>query len=462
MRVICKILGGNAMKALRNILRMPVRSLILTSVFLVLSFALTVLLAVYGITADNIGSVIGPLGDCVKVTNTLGDVPIELHDAEYIAENYGIITDLHAHTDNLCNIPSIKHVEVENADNMGGFEAFTVTAVTSTDIIKKFYSGDRAIVSGSGITSDINKENKLMAVISKELAELNSLSLGDRLDLKISTRHAPEPIDCTLYIGGIYEDAIKYAPDAAYPYQIPENEIYMPISVYGKIMLTPSLTDITLDGLYFELKDNSDATVEALQKSLRSINGYNTGNVLLSSFSPESEAATLSRLSGSVDIAIIAIIICFAVSFCAVALWNLQSRTREIGTYCILGIKRRRVARSLCREMLILLSVALIIALLLCLILSASFGKDLFAFLSFGSLSDAGETTVEGVLYNESATNAGEEMLKDGRYLIVNYLLPAFGKALLICLPLILAVHLASCVMIKRLDIMRTMGGNAQ
>lgn len=454
------------MKALRNLIRMPARSVIFLCIDTVLSLLLIGMLIIHGIAGESIRKTVGPLNSCVKVSSDSGKSRLTLNNAQDISNGFGVIQGYHAWAETIGELTGLMHFDVEkNTDPAGTgkaeFAPFSIFAVTSTDIMSDFYSGRRIIVSGDGISREDNDSGKLKLVVSEALAELNHLKLGDRVDITVKTVYSPDPVSCTVYVGGIYSDTINYNNNAAYSYQMPENDVYIPMSVYD-YMMSASVDNITPKELYFELEHMSPKVISALEDRLRTVGLYTTTDISLVPFTPETESAAMSKMATALDIAISAVAICFACSLLGLLMWNLQSRKREIGIYCVLGMKRSRISAGLTRETLglflpaFLLSVSALCTVLLCR------GEALYLKLFPGTGNAAYETTVDTVLYNAAVRHAVTETFADPARILSQYLLPAVLTAAVICMVVIMLVHAVSFVIISRFDAMRTMGGNTQ
>lgn len=451
------------MKALRNIFRMPAQSIILLLANLVLTLTLIFMFFLQGIADSNIKRSIGPLGSCVEATSDSGEVRLTMSQAEKIASGFGIVKTFHARSESLCNMPGL--VNFKPKDDQGTVDSsqyppFTLIATTSTDTLKEFYSDRRTITAGQGISREINDRGTLSVVISEALADLNDLKIGDPINLHVKTVYSPTALECTVYVGGIFYDTIAMANNAAYSYQLPENEIYIPMSVYTH-MLSSISEDISLKALYFEMENTSPKAVDALETRLHNIGYYTTSDLRLSTFSPETEAASMAKISKSLDVAIMAVVVCFAITLIGILMWNIQSRTREIGVYCALGVKRRRISLMFVKEALMLIILAFLLATVILSLVSMTYGVELYSTLSSDITGIQSETTVETVLQNEAENNYTEKAFANGYFLILEYLIPATMKTFMCVICLALLVYVVMNKLISRLEVMRVMGGRA-
>ncbi len=452
------------MRALRNLCRMPARSAVLAAVYFVLAAIMIAMLIVHSIATSNIDAAIGPLESCVKVSSAQGNLRLSLRLVEDITDNFGIVNTYHAEAETIGTLVGLKYFSPKQQDEESEpdkYDPFSVIAVTSTDTLRSFYADERVIVSGGGISRAQTDNGTLAVVVSQSLADLNGLKLGDPLKLRINPQNFDASAECTVYVSGIYEETMEYESAAAYSFQIPKNTIYIPLSVY-KYMMDSIEIDITPKTLYFEMKDISPATVAAFEDRLHRIGNSATFGLTLTPFTPENEAAALSKLTKALDIAIGAVMVCFAVSLFGVLLWNFESRTREIGIYCALGVKRRKISAMLTRETFVLFLGAFISAVLLLSALLLTFGEEVYSFLSSGILETQYETSVDTYLHNEALQSVTSEIFSDSAGVLRAYLLPTASAALLLCLGVIALIYIVSRIIVSRLEIMSVMGGRAQ
>ncbi len=453
------------MKAFRNIIRSPQRSFVLILLLFALITVLLLLLCVHGVVSDSLEESVGPLSDAVRVTSTYDYPRITLGQAKRIEGAFGIILEHHAITSAYCDFIGLNVFEAPDVEGVTDIYApLTITGVTSLDIVSDFYSGERFISSGGPIKRSDNESKKLMIVISKELAELNGLKIGDAIRVRAEHDSSTAVKEEILYVSGIYTSTISLSQNVVYDHQMPGNQVYIPMSVFTYLYedIIGKEGEITLSELYYTMKDTGREAVDALQTRLRSIVSFSgTGDIRLTAFASRDDASMLRDLSRSINISIVAVVICFVISLAAVLIWNVQSRMREIGTYCALGAKRGTVARMLSRETVILLITALILSAFLCFLIINFFGGQLYSLVSLERDNLKFETSLDGMMYADAVESIIEEELADPVFLQTTYLLPAVFNALAVFILLILFVHFITRVIIARLDIIKVMGGNA-
>lgn len=450
------------MKAIRNLIRAPIRSMVFVGIYSLLTFILVLVFVINALAQIQIKSAVGPLGNSVKVSSSTNESRITVNQAQYISDNFDVVVNYHAQSSCLCSLPNIEHFNVEaQEDPFKLYDPFTLLAVTSTDTVKEFYSGNRVIIAGTGITREDNDNGLLKILVSDELAKLNALSIGDPIQLQIKTIYSKDTYELTVYVGGFFEDTITIAPNAVYNYQLADNEIYIPLSVY-EYLLRNSTNQIVPQKMYFELANTSRSTVTALELRLRNVQYQNTKDLKLSLFSPDTEAYAMIKLTKTLYIVITIVLVCFLSTLLGVLFWNMNSRSDEIAIYCALGSKRKSICRMFTRENLLLFFTAFIIVILMAFIFIGAFADSLLPVLSPEKATIQYETSIETVLSNEAILSNNRKLLSNAEYLTTHFLLPAFLKALLCCLSTILAVHLVSWVALCKINVVTILKGRAQ
>lgn len=445
------------MKALRNILRRSKRSCIISGIYFLLSLAMILLFIMRYAVETSISGIIGPLENCVKVDFANGSSGLPISLVEKVSESFDIIETYHGSTEGLCDIKNIKHFSAysDEGEYTERFEPFRLTAVTSTDTQREFYSNKRYILKGAGISGEDNERMRLSVVISSELAELNELNLGDELTLLVKVDYAKEPVPAVVYIGGIYSNKVKYAENANHSYQISANQIYIPLSIYE--MVANRNATVYMKELYFQMKNINLS--ERLEQRLRNLGTSLTMGIELTHYSRESEAEALNRVAKILDAAIICGAVCFSISFCAILFRDIHSRMEEIGMYCALGVKRKKILFLFAKEAAFLFLVAFVIASLFTVMIWVSFGDDIEGFLSAEEVSSVSETTsdkvIDGDILYEDSIAADEE--KNVEVLMLSILKTAF-----LSLFLGFAVYLIFYGYIKQIEPLRVLSGRKE
>ena len=454
------------MKARRNIVRMPLRSAVILLIFFTVIMLLISMLSVRAILSENISAAVGPLGGCATVGSDDGAIHINMEDARYISGNFSAIKTYHATADATADAPEMKHFSVsgQSGDEVNGlrFDPLCICAVTSTDIARDFYSGDAVILSGVGIDRVSNDSGKLAAVVPEAFAELNCLSIGDAVTITVGTNMSESRASATVYVCGIYRATVSVDGDAVYDCQLSDNKIYIPMSVYEH-MLKGIGVEILPSSLYFEFNRPQRGLAEALGTRLRESGMPGTWNIKLETFIPTDEAAVAKELYGTLDIAIAAMGLCFAAAAGAVLVFNLHTRRREMGTYRAMGFPKRRIALLFLRETMILCTAAFLLAAAAVSLIAALRGGEIYAALSPESLGGAFyETSLDSLMRGDAVKSARAERFADGSYAVFGYVLPALPSAACVILPVIALFYIAARISVRKISVMRDMGGRAE
>jgi len=451
------------MKALKNLIRMPKRSLLLGILFLCLSASLLFVFLLYGLAQENINRLVGPMASSVQVNVHDESQGFSSKKAELIADSFDCILSYHAVAVGLCDISGAKYIfskEQSGADETIAqsmkLKPFSLSAVTSTDVVKDFYSGEKLISEGTGILAEYHLEKRRAVVISKALAECNGWKLHDAVDIILRDPNTNREIFCPLVIVGLWESAAPLESTARFPHEMAENQIYLPLSVYEHTLQSIQGESIPLANLYFELKHPSDALIEKLERRVMEIGHLCGVNVIgLKGFSPEEEARSLSKFSQSIEIAMISVIACFAAALFGILFWDLNSRAREIGVYCALGAKRKSVTALFFRENLFLFLASFFVAAGIVLLLWTSLGPSVDRAIRMDAISFSG-TSVKNILIQDVVQAQTEKLFSEELSRQIHW---ALVQTTVLSCSVILALSLVSDWKIRRIEVMKEMGG---
>ena len=356
------------MFALRNLIRLPAKTVLLCIVILTVLFLLMWSTFLSSLCTDAIDRTIGELNGAVKVIDAdSGGVPISVDTAERFRDNFGIITGYAASAESICAIPDTLPLTVGDPSAAEDLYAHSVAACTSMEMIEWMISGDIEILSGNGITATDEKTVRCKAVISLNFAEKNALGIGDPLTLSWK-KNGGENAEQEFVVGGIYRIRDTLSENCEYNYQIVGNTVFVPLSTCRAVL---EHTDFSLNSLYFYLKHNTGATVQRLEERLHEI-GYQ--NIELKLYTPENVTAGIAKLLGVLRITSVTVMLCGLLVLFIVIFLNIQSRKKEIGILIALGKTPRKIVRSLFTEILVIGACSSVFAVLLFL-LSASVSK---------------------------------------------------------------------------------------
>ena len=382
------------MFALKNLIRLPAKTILLWIVILTVLFMLMWSTFLSSLCTDTIDRKIGDLNGTVKVSDVnSGDVPISLFRAEEFCSNFGIITGYAASSESICAIKDADHFAVDDLSAASDPYAHRVIACTSMQTIDSVISGSIYMVSGNGITEDDQRQAKCKVVVSDAYAKKNNIGIGDSLILSWQMSGADD-VEQEFVIGGIYQISDTLVQDAKYNYQIAENTVFIPLSTHRIIQNNEFLS---LNSLYFYLKHNNEATVKRLEERFHEI-GFD--NIELKLYTPENVAASIAKLLSVLRVTSVVVMLCGILVLFVVIFLNIQSRKKEIAILIAVGKPYLHIVRSLFIEVLVIGALSAVNAVLL-FILTATAGKNsIIGYLTSDAMASEFQNTSSETFYS--------------------------------------------------------------
>lgn len=430
----------------RNIVRFPKKTLvifILVSIILFLSMSGMFVITLCKEISDR---TLGPLGGTVVVTDTDGErfmlyeaakemssVSPYIESAEAIAE-YDIqpigiecingAEPVNVYSQYRETVFGIDSREENNVKTLLSRD-MKLTAVTTTDICREFYSGEAELVEGSLISREDCDEELLKIVVSDRLAELNGLKLGDKVKInalslfarpsslwiKFSLWNDSEgnPVyvtfityedyilelgeklsTMTFTVGGIYRNLVDNGSFVENAADLNDNRVYVPISVISK-----KLDQINSDELFNEKKNDyvylksvvytkpDDLEPYMLPQDFRCVptrlylrlsdmsdaDGLETAinrfgfydTVKLTPFTNEAGASPAAKILIIVRYSLLGVMAVGFVILLLVIIFNKNARKREFAVLAALGMKRLKIALSFFGEVLVVFIAAILV-----------------------------------------------------------------------------------------------------
>ena len=455
------------MSILKNIFRAPKRSALLFAIAFLLALMLMSVIFLKGFADDGINEAVGPLGGCIEGSTEAGSSPLTLRQARTIAESFGVIEDMYASVSNACDIVGAEHIKPNTDTEVGGlaskFAPFGLNAVTETETLEEFYSGRFRIVEGTGISRTHNDKKSLIVLVSRQIAELNGIKLGDAIKLEYDVFMLGAEVNTVFYVGGIYDVVSSVQQVSALPYVMPVNQIYIPLSVYEE--LTVSAVELAKDtmyvsSLYYRVENPSRELAEALQQRVRMYETPGYCDFCAKLFDPAGEAEVLYKLSNVLTVAVAAIGLGFFSVLLAVLVWSLRMRMREIGIYCALGVKRHRIAGLISGESLIIFMAAFVGAVISFSGIAIFRGRDIYsALFTSSSAASIHSTSVDSYFGKVSEISELNAAFSTVRGVMEEFVLPAvlFAGAVMIASCLLVAVLFY--IYLRNVEVMDVMGG---
>lgn len=209
------------------------------------------------------------------------------------------------------------------------------------------------------------------ALISKELADRNHLSVGDTFlarldDEQMQEEQKAKATSHTLEVAGIYQiDASQITPtsDTA-ECDREENFIFTDTAfireVYGELM--ERAYDVYSDGALFFVENPKE--LDEIIENLQELSGYNWEEYVITKNNKtyEDSAGPLERLSGLVTLMVAVILVISVVMLSLILFLWMRERVYEIGVYLSIGIRKWGIVRQHILENLMVACLAFLVA----------------------------------------------------------------------------------------------------
>lgn len=373
---------GLLKRSVRNILRIPARSILLGLLIFVVSFLTMMGFAIESGTKTSIMNIRRSLGNDVRLSVNFRelmrryqqgeDVEIptlteeiakKLLSSKYVI-NYNFVISQNATSD------TIKPVEVNiSTDNMrqraGGIFGFgrqdqqqtlRLVADLKPELSNDFRNGNKQIVQGRFINQQDLSNKAYVVVIDKLLADRNNLKVGSQFDLKLSDSSKSFKVK----VIGICDE--KTSTDDQNNFSaMSSNTIYIPYTTLKEIVksIDPNSADVITYAMYYlDNPLNADNFKKDAQKL-----GIDTTKYMLNANDNlfNRIAAPIERVSSFSRVTIIGILIAGAIIIMLLMSIVIRERKLEIGILRSLGLKKGKLAAQFAMEALIITLVATIL-----------------------------------------------------------------------------------------------------
>ena len=228
---------------------------------------------------------------------------------------------------------------------------FTLVGYSSTDAMIDFIDGNYKITSGQ-VFEDFESSQCL---INSELAEANSLSVGDSITI-IDPNN--EDITMTLEIAGIYEENSTSQDNAMSMFTNSANQIITSSTIVNNFIAQDSDLSITTTPTFI-LTDSK--VIDKFTKEVES-KGLNESLTITTNLDEvESSLSTVSNVKTFAESFLIITLIIGIVVLFVVNMINIRERKYEIGVLRTIGMKKSILCFQFMSELLIITLAALII-----------------------------------------------------------------------------------------------------
>lgn len=370
---------ANIKLALKNIVRVPGRSILIALTMVIIVTSILVSLAINSGTNQTLTDVRQQLGNDVTLkvnmqyiqrqaienmkngkVNNMEIEPLteELAD-KYIKSKY--ITD-YDYESEIALTTDHKVVGESSKNNesviMGGpnseMPKLKLVANLKSTYQREFKDGNKQVVEGRFYNEQDIVEKKQVVVISKNLADLNDLKVGDNLAVK---GMGNDNSTINLEIIGLYEDKVQNDNFIPFPYVIRDNELYTPLST-AKELFNNSANNSSINSATYFINDPKN--MEAFKKEVIDSN-LNQNNFALDANDRtyNKMVGPLQKLNSIIKIFLIIIILTGAIIMALIMTLTTRERKLEIGILRSLGVKRRKIALQFIVETLVIVMIAL-------------------------------------------------------------------------------------------------------
>ncbi|WP_392486148.1 ABC transporter permease [Haloimpatiens sp. FM7315] len=369
--------------AIKNILRIPGRSILIGIIMLVISIAVLVSLSIQSSTRATLENTRKKLGNDVTLKVNMQNIqkkaiqnmkngsptkvkidPITTDKADRYAKSK-YVTDY----DYTKEIPltTDKKVVGENTNNGNVNMRIGSVSGDNTEMPKlklvsnlkpkyqsEFRSGNKAIVDGRFYTEEEVNKKEPVAVISKNLADLNNLKVGDTLIVK-SVGDAKK--SANLKIIGLYQDKIQQDNNMPIPYMYRDNEVYTTLTIARDLFGNDDQKPVINAATYFI---DDPKNIQAFKEEVKSL-GLNLENYVMDANDDTytKMAGPLEKLNSVIKIFLIIVIITGSAIMMLLMTMITRERKFEVGILRALGLKRSKIAFQFITETLIVVSLAL-------------------------------------------------------------------------------------------------------
>jgi len=243
----------------------------------------------------------------------------------------------------------------EKDDGTTAYMPTTLLRGTTDPDSMAYFGKERSIVEGR-IFANLNE-----CIISSDLAELNGLSVGDKLDVE-SVFGKTEVVKYELAIVGIYSDETE--PYGSFnwgsmPYINKRNEI---ITSYDTVMAQNFITDEGLDfKAEYYLRDPDD--LSKFEAEVRAKGLTDAYDVSINQAAYDKVTGPLAGMKGVSMTYMVTILVLGAIALILISFLAIRERKYEVGVLRAMGLEKVKIAFGILTEALMIAMVCLAIGL---------------------------------------------------------------------------------------------------
>lgn len=378
--------------ALKNILRIKGRSIMIGIILLVISISVLVSLSIQSGTKETLLEVRQELGNDITleinmqnmqkkmienmqnggstkidIETLTTDIAEQYTESKYIKDyDYSIevalITDnkVIGENDGESNVSIMNNSEGNSEKGSMTFPEIKLIGNLNSEYQKEFRNGNKTIVDGRLYTKEEVEKKEPVAVISKNLAELNNLKVGDTFTAKTIDEDEKE---VNLKIIGLYEDSVQQDISIPFPYMYRNNEIYTPLTIADSLRGGTDTKESIINSATYIIDD--PVNISAFKEEVKA-SGLDLENFVLDANdeSYTKMVGPLEKLNSIIRLFLIIVVITGAIIMVLLMTITTRERKLEVGILRSLGVKRGRIALQFITETLIIVSFALVIGIM--------------------------------------------------------------------------------------------------
>ncbi|GMQ56344.1 ABC transporter permease [Vallitalea sediminicola] len=376
--------------ALKNIVRIKGRSIMIGIIMLVISISALVSLSIQSGTKETLLEARQKLGSDVTLEvnmqnmqkkiienmqngnstkidmETLTTEIAEQYTKSKYVKDYDYSIDVPLITDNKVvgendgesNVSIMNNSEGNSEKGSMTFPEIKLIGNLNSEYQKEFKNGNKTIVDGRLYTKEEVEKKEPVVVISKNLADLNNLEVGDTFTVKTLGEDSKET---DLKIIGLYEDRVQQDITIPLPFMSRDNEIYTPLTIADS--LRGGIDESIINSATYIIDD--PANIAAFKEEVKA-NGVDLESFVLDANdeSYTKMVGPLEKLNSIIRLFLIIVVITGAIIMVLLMIITTRERKFEVGILRSLGVKRGRIALQFITETLIIVSFALIIGIM--------------------------------------------------------------------------------------------------
>lgn len=289
---------------------------------------------------------------------------------------------------------TLELLEAGNDDGMNGLlgsygdfnSTVTTFASTNTAFDSYFTGGYLELAEGRHVTS--KDQNAVM--ISKELAELNGLKIGDKLILHMSEFKASmmgvnaKETEVEVEIAGLFHATAKSS--TALSNWSMDNAIYTTMNVVRHVR--PDTLDEGYEKIHFYVND--PAELDSIVGQIRSLPDIDPTDFIVQSDSSDVDSVMkpLSNMNSLVSVLILLVLIVGAVILYLILASRVKERVHESGILLALGFSKRNIACQYLTEVLVIALFAFALSIFASSLVAETVGSQLLNYTMTDTLSE--------------------------------------------------------------------------